>query len=140
MIVSLLPCSHILTDRCSASWMDHPRDILHMINHFRKEMPLPLIGIGHSYGGNNLANLSLIHPRLFATLILLDPVIAAHPKKTSSGPVASSTFRRDLWPTREAAIASFKSSPFYQVWDPRVLKAWNEYGIRETPTLLYPNE
>ena len=38
----------------SASWYDHPRDLLHMINHFRKEMPRPLVGIGHSMGGNNV--------------------------------------------------------------------------------------
>ena len=37
-----------------ASWADHPRDLLHIINHFRKEMPRPLVGIGHSMGGNHL--------------------------------------------------------------------------------------
>ena len=37
-----------------ASWNDHPRDLLHMINHFRSEMPRPLVGIGHSMGGNHL--------------------------------------------------------------------------------------
>ena len=37
-----------------ASWSDHARDMLHMINHFRSEMPRPLIGIGHSMGGNNM--------------------------------------------------------------------------------------
>lgn len=42
-----------------ASWFDHPRDLLHMINHFRNQMPRPLVGIGHSMGGNNLW--ALIH-------------------------------------------------------------------------------
>lgn len=37
-----------------ASWFDHPRDLLHMINHFRSQIPRPLVGIGHSMGGNNL--------------------------------------------------------------------------------------
>ena len=37
-----------------ASWFDHARDLLHIINHFRKEMPRPLIGIGHSMGGGHL--------------------------------------------------------------------------------------
>ncbi|KFX91528.1 hypothetical protein V490_05859 [Pseudogymnoascus sp. VKM F-3557] len=123
------------------SWLDHPRDLLHMINHFRKEMPLPLFGIGHSFGGNNLAMLSLIHPRLFTSLTLLDPVIVGQaPHSGGRGAPAASTFRRDLWPSREAAVAGFRKSPFYKSWDPRVLEAWNKYGIRETPTLLYPNE
>lgn len=37
-----------------ASWFDHARDLLHVINHFRSQMPRPLVGIGHSMGGNNL--------------------------------------------------------------------------------------
>lgn len=120
--------------------MDHPRDLLHMINHFRKEMPLPLVGVGHSYGGNNLVNVSLMHPRLFTSLVLLDPVISGPPSNPGAGPSKASTFRRDLWPSREEAVAGFKKSAFYQTWDPRVLEAWNQYGIRETPTLLYPAE
>ena len=36
------------------SWFDHSRDLLHMINTFRDEMPRPLIGIGHSMGGCQL--------------------------------------------------------------------------------------
>lgn len=111
-----------------------------MINHFRQEMPLPLVGIGHSYGGNNLANISLIHPRLFAGHVMLDPVISGPPSSTGEGPAKASTFRRDLWPSREDAVKGFMKSPFYLAWDPRVLKRWNQYGIVETPTTLYPNE
>lgn len=32
--------------------MDHARDLFLMINHFREQMPRPLVGIGHSFGGN----------------------------------------------------------------------------------------
>jgi pimeloyl-ACP methyl ester carboxylesterase len=130
----------------AASWMDHPRDILHMVNSFRSEMPLPIAGIGHSYGGNNLVNVSLMHPRLFSSLILLDPVIQGSGRKgdpspnSEKGPARSSTWRRDLWPSREVAVAGFRKSPFYKAWDPRVLEAWIKFGICDTPTLLYPNE
>ena len=34
--------------------MDHPRDLLHLINLKRAEMPRPIIGIGHSMGGSDL--------------------------------------------------------------------------------------
>ena len=37
------------------SWSDHPRDLLHLINLKRTEMPRPLVGIGHSMGGNHLS-------------------------------------------------------------------------------------
>lgn len=38
-----------------ASWLDHARDLLYMINHFRDQMPRPLIGIGHSMGGAQMS-------------------------------------------------------------------------------------
>lgn len=68
--------------------------------------------------------------------MLIDPAIQLEnpPHKYA----ASSTFRRDLWPTREEAIKNFQSSPFYQAWDPRVFEKWAEYGIRDLPTGLYP--
>ena len=34
----------VLGKACST---DHARDLLHLINHFRKDMPRPLVGIGH---------------------------------------------------------------------------------------------
>ncbi len=111
-----------------------------MINHFRKHMKRPLVGIGHSMGGNNLVNLAIIHPSLFTSLILIDPVIQRLPSAGGNfEPAKSSARRRDLWPNRRAATAKLKSSPFYQKWDSRVLDRWVEYGFRETPTYLYPD-
>ncbi|KAL1956008.1 hypothetical protein VTO42DRAFT_7908 [Malbranchea cinnamomea] len=124
------------------SWMDHPRDLMHLINLKRAEMPRPLIGIGHSMGGNNLVNVALMHPRLFTSLILLDPVIYP-PDESMNGKVPittlSSTHRRDLWPSRQAAAESLKKNKFYQKWDPRVLNRWIKYGLRDVPTALFPD-
>jgi len=112
-----------------------------MVNTFRSEMPLPIAGIGHSMGANQLVNLSLMHPRLLLTLILLDPVIQKLSSVMSDPNVARmSTFRRDHWPSRAEAVASFRKNKFYQAWDPRVLDRWCDYGLRSTPTPLYPSE
>ena len=35
-------------------YFDHSRDLLHMVNTFRHEMPEPIIGIGHSMGALQL--------------------------------------------------------------------------------------
>ena len=132
-------------------WNDHARDLLHMVNHFRGEMPRPLVGIGHSMGGHNLVNLSLFHPRLLSTLILVDPIIQgkALAQKSSSydttnanprfAAARSSTFRRDKWPSRAEAAAAFARSKFYQSWDPRVFDRWIQYGLRDLPSAVYPN-
>lgn len=131
--------SQKLADRSAASWSDHPRDLFLMINHFRDQMPRPIIGVGHSMGGAHLVNLSLIHPRLFTTLILMDPVIQRlHSQNGNYGPAKASTLRRDKWPSRQAALASYKRSKFYQAWDPRVLDLWVRYGLRDLPTYLHP--
>lgn len=35
-------------------WHDHARDLLHLINMKRDQMPRPIVGIGHSFGGTHL--------------------------------------------------------------------------------------
>ncbi|KAF2856286.1 toxin biosynthesis protein-like protein [Plenodomus tracheiphilus IPT5] len=122
------------------AWLDHSRDLLHMVNLFRAQMPRPIIGIGHSMGGCQLANLSLLHPRLFETLILIDPVIQSKMSMTGNiGPAAASSRRRERWPSRPDALKSFQKSKFYQAWDTRVLDRWVQYGLRDVPTSLFPD-
>ncbi|KKY21967.1 putative toxin biosynthesis [Phaeomoniella chlamydospora] len=124
------------------SWMDHARDLFLMINLKRHEMPRPIVGIGHSMGANNLVNLAYIHPRLFTTLILIDPVILEFPTTPpEAGPATAqlSNFRREIWPSRSAAATSFQKSKFFQAWDPRVLERWIQFGLRDLPTLKHPS-
>lgn len=120
------------------SWFDHSRDLLHMINYFRDDMPRPIVGIGHSVGAAQLVFLSLIHPRLLTSLILIEPWIA--PKVASTGLLLAkaSTFRRDLWHSRGEAEEAIWGSPFYKNWDERARERMCQYSLRSTPTLLYP--
>ncbi|KAI0175200.1 prolyl aminopeptidase-like protein [Pestalotiopsis sp. NC0098] len=124
------------------AWSDHGRDLLQMTNVFRKEMPRPLIGVGHSFGANCLTHLSLLHPRLFTTLVLFDATITKFGFKSAGpgvSPAKGSAFRRETWPSAEAAAEGFRRSPFYKSWDPRVLDAWIKHGMRPTPTALFPD-
>ncbi|KAK1450885.1 hypothetical protein CCUS01_11425 [Colletotrichum cuscutae] len=122
-------------------WFDHPRDLLHLINTLRP--PRPLLGVGHSFGGNAIVNVALINPRLFSGVVLLDPVISkwsSNAKGTiAASPAAASARRRDLWPSREEARKAFLKSPFYRGWDGRVFEAWMDHGLRDVPTQLYPS-
>ncbi|PYI12428.1 toxin biosynthesis protein [Aspergillus sclerotiicarbonarius CBS 121057] len=132
------------------SWFDHPRDLLHLINVKRKEMPRPIIGIGHSMGGAHLAQLCLMHPRLIHSLVLLDPVfqrestqldgyeMAIRGRQMITKTTQLSSYRRDIWPSRKAAAEAFNRNPFYRAWDSRVLDRWIKYGLRELPTAIYP--
>ncbi|RMD40382.1 hypothetical protein DV735_g4740, partial [Chaetothyriales sp. CBS 134920] len=123
------------------SWMDHARDLLYLINQKRDQMPRPLIGIGHSMGGNQVVNVALMHPRLFTTLILIDPIIQVQIAEYAGSNIAQlSTFRRDVWPSRKAATDSFRSSPFYAAWHPEVFERWCQYGLRDLPTRLHRHD
>jgi len=119
-------------------WVDHARDLFLMVNHFRAEMPRPILGIGHSMGGCQLVNLSLMHPRLLTTLVLIDPVIASAGGPGNWAPARASSNRREIWPSRAAAKASFAKSAFYQAWDTRVLDLWLQHGLRTLPTHNHP--
>jgi pimeloyl-ACP methyl ester carboxylesterase len=83
-------------------------------------------------------HLSLIHPRLLSTLILIEPIIQP---EHAPGPNAAmmSTYRPDLWLSREAAATAFRKNKFFQTWDSRVLDKYIEFGLRQVPTALYPD-
>lgn len=108
-----------------------------MINHFRERMPRPIMGIGHSLGTVQLVQLSLMHPRLFHSLTLIEPVIARS-APPGRNPAFPTSHRRDWWRSRSAAEAHFLKIPLFKAWEPRVLKKYVLHGLRETPTAIYP--
>jgi pimeloyl-ACP methyl ester carboxylesterase len=78
-----------------------------------------------------------MHPRLLTSLILVEPVIV--PDTFSGyGPLLSklSLKRRDIWPSRSAAIKAARKT--HEKWDERVLERWALHGYRSLPTALYP--
>jgi hypothetical protein len=78
-----------------------------------------------------------MHPRLFTSLALVEPVIV--PDTFSGyGPLLSklSLKRRDTWSSRSAAIKAARKT--HKRWDDRVLERWALHGYRSLPTALYP--
>ncbi|KAJ5682144.1 uncharacterized protein N7477_002084 [Penicillium maclennaniae] len=117
-----------------ASWFDHSRDLLYMINKFRDEMPRPIVGVGHSMGAGQLVLLSLLHPRLFTSLSLIEPVLAPD-ILTGQGPILTivTLKRPDTWKSRAEAIEA--AQKMYKRWDNRVLERWILYAYRDLPTI-----
>lgn len=105
-------------------------------------MPRPLIGLGHSFGGNIITNVALMHPRLFSGLVMVDPVMS---RRNRHGPLygfatmRASAGRRDLWPSRDAAAAAVRRNKFYAAWDPRAVDRLLRFAYRDGPTALYPD-
>ncbi|KAJ5652580.1 alpha/beta-hydrolase [Penicillium longicatenatum] len=116
------------------SWMDHSRDLMQMINQFRDQMPRPLIGIGHSAGGAQIANIAFMHPRLLSSLIFLDPaILKTPPTPFREHPVFHKFIlgRPASWPSRAKAEASIAKFPNYMTWHPRSLQRFFEHGLVE---------
>ncbi|KAH7337715.1 Alpha/beta hydrolase family-domain-containing protein [Rhizoctonia solani] len=138
-------------------WSDHARDIINFLANFMPEQienqvgsSLPrvsdqsiqrrlkhgfanrtVVGIGHSFGGTALARAVIDSPRLFSSILLLDPVIS--PSYAHRGPridalVKGTLTRRDHWPDREAAKSGLLKSPFFRSWHPDVLADYIKYG------------
>ena len=81
--------------------------------------------------------MAIMHPRLLSGLVMIDPVIqgsAAIPPAKDSNIARLSTFRRDTWPSKAEAEASFRKNKFYQTWDPRVFERLLLHGLKELPT------
>ena len=120
-------------------YFDHSRDLLHMINHFRSQMPPPVIGIGHSMGTVALAALASFHPRLFAALAFLETVICDLPIPKSAVMRKNIARKPEHWPTRETAETSMRSMPLLKHWDARVVDLFCKHGLTETPNVLFPD-
>ncbi|KAF7294783.1 AB hydrolase-1 domain-containing protein [Mycena indigotica] len=132
----------------ACDWSDDARDILNFLLHFLPSevlTELPLVLPPRSPDRKRFAQNSrlqqpqsihpIMEPRLFTSLMLIDPVIIrstdpstppGHPSRTEAA-----LSRRESWPSRQAASDSFKSNPFFASWDPRVLEAYIEYGLVE---------
>ncbi|KAJ4374215.1 hypothetical protein N0V83_002956 [Neocucurbitaria cava] len=114
------------------SWIDHSLDLLLMINKFRSRMKTPLIGVAHSMGCAQIAYLASIHPRLFHSVIFIEPVMqASHPPGPNSA--LFSSMRREKWESRAKAEAQISKNRFFQSMDPRALKMFLAYSLKNTP-------
>ncbi|EAU84154.1 hypothetical protein CC1G_08695 [Coprinopsis cinerea okayama7 len=149
-------------------WQDNTRDIVNFLTNFlparssARSLPLHLkripeteslhrrdhgflnrriMVVGHSYGGCTSTLAVENFPKLFSSLVLIDPVM---PKPFPTAEVAriahektdalltGSLARRDVWSSREEALASFLKNPFFQAWHIDVLKVYVEAGLYDS--------
>lgn len=119
-------------------WEDHARDLLNMVSIFRREMPPPLVGLGHSMGAVNIVQLSLMHPRLFTTVVCVEPPLFKEHDRFDFTEAYHIVKRRDVWASKQDAVRQTLSGGLQRSWDPRAIKCWEQHAFRELPTLLYP--
>ncbi|KAE8139348.1 Alpha/beta hydrolase family-domain-containing protein [Aspergillus pseudotamarii] len=117
------------------SAFDHSRDLILMINQLRDKLPRPIFGIGHSMGATQLMNISLMHPRIFQGLCLVEPIVFPYSAKDQGRypPAQASMRRRESFDSLDAARSQFRNSSTFQKWDSRAFDKWIKYGLRRAP-------
>lgn len=96
---------------------------------------LPVVGVGHSMGGAGLVMAALREPRLFAALVLYEPIIFPPEVRTQTGSGNSladvTRRRRTTFASYEEAIANFASKPPLSSLHPESLAAYVRFGFTE---------
>ncbi|CAG8578862.1 9628_t:CDS:2, partial [Scutellospora calospora] len=112
---------------------DFARDILQLID--KANIKKPIIGIGHSVGGHSMLLAEILRPGTFTSILAIEPIMKPNLVKEMN-PLKELDIkrRRDRWPDREAAYASFITKKFFQSWDPEVLNLYIQYGLCELPS------
>ncbi|KAJ3564589.1 hypothetical protein NP233_g8198 [Leucocoprinus birnbaumii] len=118
----VIPRRHII-DRFMGSKIEHSLELdIHMVAALRETFA------------------ALENPKLFSSLILIDPVIIkpydleehAHADSRTNNLIYGALSRREEWLSREDALTGFKKNPFFNVWDPKALEVYINHGLYET--------
>ncbi|KAJ6134413.1 hypothetical protein N7523_000735 [Penicillium sp. IBT 18751x] len=115
---------------CEPSWYDHSRDLMDVINHFRDKMARPIIGLGHSFGCNQLFCMSIWHPTLFHSLAFIEPGIdPLYGMGTTIGWANAILKFKNVYPTRKEAEAQLFRLHNAKNWERSVSERFREYGV-----------
>ena len=103
---------------------------------------VPVMGLGHSFGGVLTSLIMAEHPTLFKRAVVLDPVLfsatmamaitmAEMTGLAAQSPLARSARRRRAhWPDRAAAIESLRDRGTYKGWCEEALQAFATHALR----------
>ena len=112
----------------------HWRSLVNQLEHELTGLPKPLVGVGHSMGALLMLLVAARRQEWFEAVVLLDPplmngwyaryfnLMRTFGFVDRISPAGRSKGRRELWDTREQAVAYFHSKPFFQALDPRCLE------------------
>lgn len=116
---------------------------------------IPIIGMGHSFGGMCSLLSAAARPGLYSGLILLDPVIqppvmsrlthwAGKLGLTRNMPLVQGTLkRRRAWPSKADAEARLRDKGIFKGWQDEFLRDYVHYNLKaeaDQQVLCYPPE
>ncbi|KAJ3313924.1 hypothetical protein HDU93_004806, partial [Gonapodya sp. JEL0774] len=117
-------------------WRPPARDLLAVLHTLRihpKESQSPLLGVGHSFGGNLTLAAEIIEPGTWTRIVAIEPIV--FPRDENAGkydnPLTAGALKRKfVFDGRDAAFSAWRSRPgFFQRWHPESLRGYVDDGI-----------
>jgi pimeloyl-ACP methyl ester carboxylesterase len=96
-------------------------------------MPPPIVAMGQSWGGYVVLQAALLHPRLFAAVVALEPWVGngGSLKQSFAGDAATSMARRrDRWGSRAEAARALRATPYFAAFDADVFERVVRHDLR----------
>jgi pimeloyl-ACP methyl ester carboxylesterase len=115
-------------------WEEFADDALAVSSHLGLTGVAELLAAGHSKGGAALLWGAVREPGAYPMIWTFEPIIVPFesPIGASDNPLsAGARRRRDQWPSREDAFASYRSKPPLAALSEPALEAYVEYGFRD---------
>lgn len=121
-----------------------PHLVDELIQLIRSKSDVPVIGLGHSFGGVLTLLASMKAPDLFDRVIMLDSPILTPMKSfvlrnikrlgliDYVTPAHKAKRRKTRWDTVEEARAYLKSKPLFRHFEPQCFDDYIHYGLKET--------
>ncbi|KAF9238978.1 Alpha/Beta hydrolase protein [Melanogaster broomeanus] len=90
-----------------------------------------MVVVGHCFGGCTSLRAAMDFPKLFSSVILVDPaMVQPYTSIRDCNDIALASFsRRSRWASREDALRLFKKSPFFRTWNPEVLQLYIDHAL-----------
>jgi pimeloyl-ACP methyl ester carboxylesterase len=99
-----------------------------------------LVAIGHSVGASAFVHPATLHPKLFSSLILVEPICVPEYRKPLDAHRKYETRclqRKWVWKTWLDAVQDIGTSPYYRTWNFETLETFLMHAIVKTPDGFY---
>lgn len=118
-------------------WHHFADDVLAVVDGFGLDPADGIVGAGHSCGGAALVLAELARPGTFTALWCFEPIIMPvdpPPAVSYDNPLtAGARRRREVFASRDDALANFASKPPFDGLAPDALRAYVEFGFDDLP-------
>jgi pimeloyl-ACP methyl ester carboxylesterase len=126
-------------------WWPYARDLIQLLDRWVPDGAPPVVLAGHSMGGIVALLAASERPRAVRGLVLLDPVLMptamrlalftpwGRARARRFGLAVGAAKRRPVFPSKEEALATYRTRKAFSTWQPGFLEGYVEGGFVDDP-------